>query len=45
MSKYPCGWSFRLPRFCEGRKCEACVLRKDKQPKGDTKNEDRTDRR
>lgn len=26
MSKYPCGCLFKLPRFCEGRKCETCVL-------------------
>ena len=31
MNKYPCGWISRLPRFCEGRKCETCTLRKDKQ--------------
>lgn len=31
MNKYPCGWAYRLPRFCEGRKCETCTLRKDKQ--------------
>ena len=31
MNRYPCGWSFKLPRFCEGRKCETCVLRKEVQ--------------
>lgn len=31
MSRLPCGWAYRLPRFCEGRKCETCILRKDKQ--------------
>ena len=31
MKKYPCGWVSRMPRFCAGRKCETCILRKDKQ--------------
>jgi len=29
--KLPCGWSYKLPRYCAGRKCETCDLRKDKQ--------------
>lgn len=31
MDKLPCGWLFRLPEFCKGRKCETCPLKKDKQ--------------
>ena len=37
MKNLPCGWSFRLPNFCKDRKCETCVLRKDKQPEGGEK--------
>lgn len=31
MNRLPCGWLFKLPEFCKGRKCESCPLRKDKQ--------------
>ena len=31
--RLPCGWRFKLPRFCEGRKCETCVLNKKGQVK------------
>ena len=27
-----CGLSWRLPRFCAGRKCETCPLNKDERP-------------
>ena len=27
MKKLPCGWLFRLTRFCKNRKCETCILR------------------
>ena len=37
MSKYPCGYLFKLPRFCEGRKCETCILRKDVQNESNIK--------
>ncbi len=32
--KLPCGWLFKLPRFCRNRKCETCILRKNKQTNG-----------
>ena len=36
MNRYPCGWLFNLPRFCKGRKCETCVLRKENRHEGST---------
>ena len=27
--KLPCGFHTRLPKFCAGRKCSDCALRKD----------------
>ena len=31
--RLPCGWRFKLPRFCEGRKCETCVMNKTERVK------------
>lgn len=30
-NKLPCGWLFKLPRFCAGRKCVQCQLNLEKK--------------
>ena len=29
VSKHPCGFSYRLPRFCKDKKCISCPLNKE----------------
>lgn len=31
MDRLPCGLLWRLPQFCQGRKCETCPLRKQEE--------------
>ena len=39
--RLPCGWRFRLPRFCEGRKCSDCpVLKASKAEEAERRKED-----